>query len=1161
MKRHVVLIALILVLARTAITPAQQEIKDFFQGLEDKADRIRKWEREEQQKIAQEMRAESERLRPFWLMLEAEQLQGENQFLPAIERTKEAARKYEGKRAEQLTFAGAAAYREILLQLGRLYALIGEQEQARQAALQAWKIHEVVMASSRRGRRADQQDRMRTALAVALVLVAADQPDEAAVFVHRAFDVGRQMPEPFNRPEQNPFLVEALLLKSMLANNAGNYPAALVAGKELERLLRRQYPCTTHPDGDPKLAAGLANLASAHVALGEFLPALSLLDEADRILGQHDPKGKPIRAEVKRILGHLYLHRGEDKQAQDNITKARLMYEELFPEKSYPRSHPALIQALASLADLLNHYHHRETLDYAKLAWQHCQRRYAQQSHSQKVSVLLTYGRCLRDAGQLESARRRFAEAVDMASVLGAAKPTAGGDSLTALCQLHLGSLLGRQGRYDEARKLFQSAQATYQKFFPDGHPHLFAIAGYQGVLASRQGDRAGARAAFARALQLDQKQLRHFARTVAEVEVLSFTQPRQLVLHGYLSASRGEPELDEQAFRWVWASKNAVTRLAQARRAAVRLAGDRGNPEAKRILAELVDTCARLRQGQTTVHAGTSLPTLVKEMNRLELELSQFWPEAERLLHEAENDPGDLAAHLPSGSAFIDFVRYTDLAEGQAFQPRYVAFVALPGRKPRRIELELAQPIDETVNAWRKSVDGWNPRMPDAARRDYEQESETLAAKLRRIVWERIAPVLPAETRLLILAPDGDLARFPFAALPGDQARTILLQKFSIAYVPHGQFLLAHLHQDKARPRQSDSFLAVGGVAYGTPGALPDRAFKDLPGSLGVIELAKRWPTTQTTHILRDREATVNRLLGKLPEVSEAHLSTHGFFDEKALNEEREQQTRMIRDWTPRLETPVGYIGLGHRFPLSFVGLVLAGANEPNTADGGILTGETLSHLSLPRSRLIVLDACETGLGKYTAGEGVQGLQRAVHLVGCPNVIATLWRVNDAASQALAEEFYRQLWQNKLPTLEALRQAQLALYRDPGRVSQSGQRRGIPQREPFPDPEIRLPSSIHPNDRSHTQMWGAAYVHSGMGDPLLDPAELSALVGRLEEQETPETATASSFGVLPALALGGLLTLAVFVVMLIWRLWCKPAVVVAAPKEPEAISDSGSEQ
>ena len=123
-------------------------------------------------------------------------------------------------------------------------------------------------------------------------------------------------------------------------------------------------------------------------------------------------------------------------------------------------------------------------------------------------------------------------------------------------------------------------------------------------------------------------------------------------------------------------------------------------------------------------------------------------------------------------------------------------------------------------------------------------------------------------------------------------------------------------------------------------------------------------------------------------------------------------------------------------RNPLILSGIVLAGANLPPetdelglpTGEDGIMTAEEVVNLDLRNTELVVLSACETGLGKVAGGEGVYGLTRAFGLAGARTTIASLWKVDDAATQALMVEFYKNLWQKKLGKLESLRQAQLAL-------------------------------------------------------------------------------------------------------------------------------------
>src|SRR5262249_21716210 len=142
-------------------------------------------------------------------------------------------------------------------------------------------------------------------------------------------------------------------------------------------------------------------------------------------------------------------------------------------------------------------------------------------------------------------------------------------------------------------------------------------------------------------------------------------------------------------------------------------------------------------------------------------------------------------------------------------------------------------------------------------------------------------------------------------------------------------------------------------------------------------------------------------------------------------------------------------YLGLrdrrgGARSPLTMSGLVFAGANRTGpdmAADRGILTAEGLIGLRLEGMDLAVLSACEAWLGEWGGGEGVYGLQRAFHVAGCKDVIASLWKVDDDATQALMTLFYRNLWQKHQEPAEALRQAQLTLYRNPSAVAMAKQR------------------------------------------------------------------------------------------------------------------------
>src|SRR5262249_53008939 len=114
---------------------------------------------------------------------------------------------------------------------------------------------------------------------------------------------------------------------------------------------------------------------------------------------------------------------------------------------------------------------------------------------------------------------------------------------------------------------------------------------------------------------------------------------------------------------------------------------------------------------------------------------------------------------------------------------------------------------------------------------------------------------------------------------------------------------------------------------------------------------------------------------------------------------------------------------------------------------------------------------------------EGVFGLQRAFHLAGCRDVVATLWKVEDAATAALMNEFYTQLWERKRAPLEALRQAQLLLYRsdpkDYGKLAARGVGEGDKNLTSVPvkSSDATAGKGVHP------ALW-AAFTLSGPGVP-----------------------------------------------------------------------------
>jgi CHAT domain-containing protein len=147
-------------------------------------------------------------------------------------------------------------------------------------------------------------------------------------------------------------------------------------------------------------------------------------------------------------------------------------------------------------------------------------------------------------------------------------------------------------------------------------------------------------------------------------------------------------------------------------------------------------------------------------------------------------------------------------------------------------------------------------------------------------------------------------------------------------------------------------------------------------------------------------------------------HLATHGFF---LPDEERSKGSRPTGTEDPMLRS----------------GLFFAGANRvishvpslPADLDDGVLTAYEASGLNLQGTELVVLSACQTGLGEVKNGEGVFGLRRALQEAGAESVLMSLWAVPDRETQELMTLFYGK-WLSGMDKHEALRAAQLEMRR-----------------------------------------------------------------------------------------------------------------------------------
>lgn len=314
----------------------------------------------------------------------------------------------------------------------------------------------------------------------------------------------------------------------------------------------------------------------------------------------------------------------------------------------------------------------------------------------------------------------------------------------------------------------------------------------------------------------------------------------------------------------------------------------------------------------------------------------------------------------------------------------------------------------------------------------------------------------LAGTSRQLLVSPDGALNLVPFAALVDEQGK-YLVETWQIQYLTSGRDLLRLVDRPTgaapvilANPefgtKLSGTERGVEVVAGGSaPSTAPDMSSQMFTALPGTGEEAEALSGLLKANVLTGGKATEAALKGiEAPAI--LHIATHGYFLEAA--ETRGGSTDVQRgllfepfDGASGLD-PSGLLfkrsGVAEEDgrvadPLLRSGLALAGANARLSGAGedGLLTALEATGLNLWGTRIVVLSACDTGVGEVRSGDGVYGLRRALTLAGAETTLVSLWKVSDAGTRDLMIDFYKGLIGGE-SRVEALRSTQLKMMGDP---------------------------------------------------------------------------------------------------------------------------------
>jgi CHAT domain-containing protein len=531
---------------------------------------------------------------------------------------------------------------------------------------------------------------------------------------------------------------------------------------------------------------------------------------------------------------------------------------------------------------------------------------------------------------------------------------------------------------YAGARQALEDALAIEERTLGDRHPALPQTLINVGVSRWAQGRTTEALAAFARAHEVRERGFDALIATGSERQRVAAVHrvagELDTLVSFHTQALPDDPRAGQLACEAVLARKGRVLDALADTVEALRRHLSEADRELLDRLSALRGRIAALAAGEpATGERGDSdrVRALLAEEERLQRELSERSAE-----YQAETERVDLRrvqARIPADCALVDILLYRlidpRVPPGAApAAERYVAYVVRAEGEPAWVDLGDATLADELVSAFRAAV-------ADPARDDVGRHARALDEHVMR----RLRPRLGG-TRHVLLCPDGAFNLVPFGALQDEQGR-YRIEDCSFTYLTAGRDLI---RRDRRRTSRGAP-VVVAGVNYAARGHDDSRRqWAPLPHTLGEADaVVEVFPDARVL----EADAATDTALRALAGPRLLHVATHGYF-----------------------EAAPGH-GPGAANPLLRSGLILAGANGPPAGnDDGVLSALEVAGLDLWGTRLVVLSACETGLGELQHREGVYGLRRALVLAGAESQVISLWQVSSVATRALMRAYYEQL-------------------------------------------------------------------------------------------------------------------------------------------------------
>lgn len=782
----------------------------------------------------------------------------------------------------------------------------------------------------------------------------------------------------------------------------GNYAEAILLYKQAIRIDKKVLP-----DTDPDYAELLNNLSTVYQITGNYTGAEELLLESlaikKKVLGEAHPK----YANSLGNLATLYAGMGNYSAALDYYSKAIEISKKALGDQH--QDYLKLLENKGRLYEKMQNYKDAEPI-YTYIT--HTTRvTLGEQSPvyaASMINLARIYQYQATDSFSKAEALCRAAVEINR-KVLGDEHP------VYANALVIMGSLYYRKGLFDSAAVLFKQEIAIDKKMDMENNlEYIRSLNNLINVYLARQ-QYEQAEPLQLRVLELEAKQILTKLDFLSEKELLPYLKDREpfytaqyasLLLHPTASLSAACYN-NSLLFKGV-SIQNINALLVQMKQSSDSAQVSLWKAYANNKL--LLNKSLGMQAVKRTVNTD-SLSTLTNAQEKELLRKSALVRDMKDRINVRWQD---VQSKLKQDEAAIEFIRFNLFSVTPTDSIFYAALLVRKADScPVVVRLFEEQQLQYALKHFAYKAQDVNRGEKSL---NHNTSGSGLTADVYRLVWQPLEPYL-TQIKTIYFSPEGILHQIAFAALTTSRT-TLLCDRFNLIQLSSTREVVSF----KKKQPPPTSIVLFGGIDYNKQysenksSMSPDpyayvyrqhrgsdsSSFNYLPGTLQEVEdvgkIMKINHVKVSSYIGDKATEAAFRSIANITSTSVLHFATHGF----------------CLPYTNRQKTSGTPFRLWQE-PLLRSGLVLAGGNKgwkgeslPNE-DDGILTALEISSIPLYRTQLVVLSACETGVGELHGSEGVFGLQRAFKMAGVNYVMASLWQVPDKETHEFMTTFYKQ--------------------------------------------------------------------------------------------------------------------------------------------------------